>query len=152
MFLKNKILKIFSYIFVLAGIALNLITIAMPTTGILLLDFTSWISALLFIGGITCIYANKNTKNKMVMNCVTEYLESLGQEYNIVNKQLQTDTFLVDIAGTLYNLLVIVSDNELVVMKQIAEQDTDFYVKKKDNSSNVVTKKFNYMWDSFTVE
>lgn len=152
MFRKNKILKIFSYIFVLLGIALNIITICMPATGILLLDFSSWISALLFLGGIICIYSNKRTKNKMVTDSVEEYLEGLDKEYEIIKKETQTDRFLVKIDDILYNLIVIVSDNELVIMKQLAEQDTDFFVKKSDGSVEIVNKKFNYIWEDFSTD
>lgn len=150
MFKKNHILKIFSYIFVLAGIILNLITVCLPTTGILFLDFTSWISAIFFIGGIICIYKNKNNKNKLVLESIEEYLSSLDKDYKIVEKQTQTDTFLVEIDGVLYNLLVIVSKEELVIMKQLAKQNTDFFIKRKDNSSIVINKDFNYIWEEFS--
>lgn len=152
MFKKNKIFQFLSYLFILLAILLNLLTVIFQPRNLFFLEFGGWFSALLFIIGGFCIYKNKSIKNKLVEKVLKEYLSSISEEYEIIESNKQSDIYLVKIQEQLYNFLVVYDNNKLVVMKQIAEQDTSFYIKNNDGTSKIIETKFNFVWETPDLE
>ena len=146
MFKKNKFFIILSYFCVFFGIGFNFINIFAPIeTTNFILKFSSWISAVFFIIAIVSIYKNKSLKNKIIKETIEEYLKDFGDNCDILKSDKDKDFYLISIDWVEYNLNVLFDNNNIVIMKQLANVETDFYIKNKETKK--ITKSFNYLWD-----